>query len=63
MNGEKRMVINPNKEIVTKIINRIYLNDGKCPCQPSMEGADTRCPCPDLTNNNNCHCSLFVPAE
>lgn len=63
MNNEKRMILNPNKEIVDKVINRIYMNDGNCPCQVSTVDKDTRCPCSDFTNNNNCHCSLFVPAE
>lgn len=62
ING-KRMILNPNKDIVDRIINRIYMNDGNCPCQVTEEGKDTRCPCFDFTINNNCHCSLFVPEE
>lgn len=64
MNGnEKRMILNPDKDRVDKIIRRIYMNDGNCPCQLTEKGKDTRCPCSDFTINHNCHCSLFVPAE
>lgn len=61
--NEKRMILNPNKDLVDKIIRRIYMNDGNCPCQPIEDGKDTRCPCFDFTVNHNCHCSLFVPEE
>lgn len=57
-----RMILNPNQEVVNKIISRIYKCDGYCPCQPREEGKDTRCPCPDK-NQGNCHCKLFVPEE
>lgn len=55
-----RMILNPNKDVVDKIINRIYMNDGNCPCQVSEEGKDTRCPCPHFLDEGKCHCSLFV---
>lgn len=53
-----RMILNPNKETVEKIINRIYKCDGYCPCQP--KSGDTRCPCSDFLVHNDCHCHLFV---
>lgn len=58
-----RMILNPDQATVNKIINRIYINNGNCPCQVSGQGIDTRCPCKDFTDNMKCHCSLFVPAE
>lgn len=57
-----RMVLNPDKEIVDRIINRIYLNNGNCPCQVAEVGKDTKCPCPDFLEHRKCHCSLFVEA-
>lgn len=59
----KRMILNPNKDVVMKIIDRIYKCNGKCPCQPNDSNKDTRCPCYDFIENNNCHCHLFIEEE
>lgn len=59
----KRMILNPNKDVVLKIIDRIYKCEGKCPCQPNDPNRDTRCPCFDFIENQNCHCRLFVEGE
>lgn len=61
-NKRPRMILNPKKEVVLKIIDRIYKCEGKCPCQPITE-KDTRCPCSDFTENGTCHCHLFIPEE
>lgn len=58
-----RVILNPNRELVSKILKRIELNDGRCPCQPISEGKDTRCPCYDFLDLHQCHCSLFVESE
>lgn len=58
-----RMIMNPNKDVALKIIERIYKCDGKCPCQPKDSLVDTRCPCPDFTGRGICHCNLFVAAK
>lgn len=60
---EPRMILNPNKELVDKVLKRIRLNDGRCPCQPISEDIDTRCPCSDFFEHHKCHCSLFIQAE
>lgn len=57
-----RMILNPDKEKVLKIINRIYKCEGHCPCQPN-NGDDTKCPCVDFTKRHVCHCKLFVEEE
>jgi len=52
------VVLNPNKELLGKIQNRIKLNDGFCPCNPKKD-ADTKCPCKDVRETGICHCSLY----
>lgn len=56
-----RMILNPNREVVDKIISRIFKCGGKCPCQPQDSDVDTRCPCSEFTDRGVCHCKLFVP--
>ena len=57
-----RMIMNPNIDLVQKIISRINKCGGRCPCQPIDDDKDTRCPCPDFYKGN-CHCKLFIPEE
>ena len=57
----KRMILNPDKDVVDKIISRIFKCNGLCPCQPQDSPEDTRCPCGDFTGRGVCHCKLFIP--
>lgn len=58
-----RMILNPDTEVVNRVIQRIQINDGNCPCQPSDSKIDNRCPCPRFISKGECHCSLFVKAD
>ena len=58
--NNRKVILNPKREIVDKILNKIYQLEGKCPCQPIEENKDTRCPCFDFVNNQDCHCNLFI---
>ena len=42
-----------------KIIERIKINDGFCPCV-TERNEDTLCPCKDYRENSGCHCSLYI---
>ncbi len=57
----QRMILNPDREVVDRIISRIFKCEGKCPCQPQDSTEDTRCPCGDFTGRGVCHCKLFIP--
>jgi hypothetical protein len=47
-------------EYADKIIDRIIIRDGHCPCRPE----DVPCPCPshreEISKDGHCHCNLFV---
>lgn len=53
-----RLILTKNKDKALKIINAIYNNDGYCPCRISKSD-DTKCPCKEMIENNNCHCGLY----
>lgn len=58
---DKKLILNPNKDIVQKVLESIYKNDGHCPCQ--FEKSDnTLCPCDDFYKGE-CHCKLFIERE
>lgn len=57
-----RLILNKNKDVTIKIINKIYENDGYCPCV-RIRSEDTLCPCKKMRENNICHCGLFVDYE
>lgn len=46
-------------ERVHKIINRLEVNGGYCPCN-FEKTEDTVCPCREMLENKACHCGLFV---
>lgn len=54
--------LNPDKELVAKIIEGIYKKDGHCPCRVKKDET-TMCPCDDFIKNGNCVCKLYVPEE
>lgn len=56
----KRLVLNPNEKLVENIMKAIRRAEGFCPCVAKRESG-TLCPCTDMTQNNVCHCHLFVP--
>ena len=56
-----RMMLNPNPTVVEKVMKRIWMNDGYCPCQPEQT-PDTKCPCTDFYKGE-CHCHLYLKSE
>jgi len=55
----KDFKLNPNKEVVEKIIDGIYKKNGHCPCRVKIDDS-TLCPCDDFIQNGNCICGLYV---
>lgn len=69
INGENntRMVLNPDINKLSSIMEEINKNNGWCPSKPSSAREDTlrpdtRCPCPDFMLYGKCECGLFVEA-
>lgn len=54
--------LNPNKEIVSKIIEGLYKKEGHCPCRLRADET-TLCPCDDFIKNGNCFCKLYIKSE
>lgn len=48
--------------LVKKIVDRLEINDGYCPCNPNRT-PETICPCKDMREKRECHCNLFVRTE
>ena len=53
------MALNTDVIHVEKIINKVFANDGYCPCMPSKT-TDTICPCINMSRHKACRCGLFV---
>lgn len=56
--------VNPDKEIVKEIKEKIKNNDGYCPCQ--IEKSDrTKCICKNFLEGTDewCHCGLYYKKE
>ena len=58
----KGYIINPNKEVVSKIIDGIYKKDGHCPCRVKVDET-TMCPCDEFVETGKCVCRLYLPIE
>lgn len=60
----KKMVLNPNRNLVAAIMNRMELMDGFCPCKPEEIGNEEyRCRCKKFREEQICCCNLFVEEE
>lgn len=58
------MRLNTDVKIVEAILNRLGITGGFCPCIPQSEwNLDTKCPCKKMTEENECHCGLYVNDE
>lgn len=57
-----KLKLNTDKETAFKILNKIYDNNGYCPCRLNKT-KDTICPCKEMIENNKCHCGLFIDNE
>jgi len=53
------LVLNPDLEVRTKIVNEVIANDGYCPCMIERN-EDTKCPCKPRRENIECICGLYV---
>ena len=51
--------LNPNDKVVNSILAKCEANNGEC----HNEGHDKHCPCSDYRENDECHCTLYVPAQ
>ena len=56
------MRINPDKEVVLKIIKELSKNNHYCPCS-IVKSEDTKCPCRAKREENECHCGLYVKED
>ncbi len=57
-----KTVINPDKEFVSNLRKKIKANNGFCPCQLEKT-QDTKCPCKDFRETNECHCGLYISVD
>ena len=51
--------INPDKEKVKEIREKIKVNDGYCCCM-ILRDETTKCPCKDLKEKEECICELYI---
>lgn len=57
-------ILNPNKNIVEAINNRLFFTDGYCPCAPNEIGnKEYLCPCKTYKEEDYCCCGLYVKEE
>lgn len=60
---EKNMLVNEN--VVDRILKRLEITGGHCPCVPENEWTDSHiCPCTfcedEVAKEGHCHCNLFL---
>lgn len=56
-----KIMVNPDKELVKTIREKLKANDGYCPCR-LQKSKDTKCICKDFMNQKEgeCHCGLYI---
>lgn len=54
--------INPDKKLVSVIMEGLERKDGHCPCRINVDDT-TLCPCDEFVNEKICKCKLYVPIE
>jgi len=57
-----KITVNPDKEYVKKVREKIKANNGYCPCT-LIKDSDHKCPCREFRENKNCHCGLYISQE
>lgn len=55
----KGMKLNPDQAHVNKIVNKLGMTGGYCPCLPNRT-EDTICPCKYARKQSVCRCGLYV---
>lgn len=54
-----KTVKNPDAEFVKQFKKKLKDNSGYCPCRPSKT-PDTKCPCREYRETDECICGLFI---
>lgn len=60
-----KTILNPDKELIEKIREKLKTNDGYCPCAV-LQNEDTKCMCKDFRDKirdsvlGECHCGLYI---
>lgn len=55
------VILNPDKDKVSKIRAILAINEGYCPCKPEHTGeVDYLCPCKEFKEDRVCCCELYV---
>ena len=60
-----KIQVNPNKEKVEMIRQKLKENDGYCPCS-LIKSKETKCPCKAFLESQElgeCHCGLYIKTE
>jgi ferredoxin-thioredoxin reductase catalytic subunit len=52
-------VLNPDKNLVSKIRQALSDNDNYCPCS-IVKNEDTKCPCLKFRTQKECCCELYI---
>lgn len=54
-----KTIKNPDTEFVKRFKKRLKDNNGYCPCRLEKT-LDTKCPCAEFRNTNECICGLYI---
>lgn len=54
--------LNPNKDIVKRLVDLIDKCNGHCPCA-IVKDETTLCPCDNFTVNKECQCGMYKKIE
>jgi len=57
-----KVILNPDKEKVKQIREKLKLNLNHCPCR-LLADDNSLCPCLDFRETQECICQLFIKAE
>jgi len=61
MESSTKIILNPDREIVLDIRERLKANDGYCPCS-LLRTPETKCMCKEFREmaEGECHCGLYI---
>lgn len=54
--------LNPNKELVKRLVDLVDKCNGHCPCAIVKEDT-TLCPCDNFINDHECQCGMYKRVE
>ena len=59
-----KIIVNPDKELVDVIRQKLKENDGYCPCR-IYKNEDTKCICKEFKEQDSgeCHCGLYIKVK